>query len=349
MRPVTLAMAGAARGGAEAFFERLAIGLSKVGAPVQVIIRRDRERAARLAAGGVHPVELPFGGPLDMRTRGAFLRALRAHGPDVVMTFMSRATKFCPRPGSDKPFVFTARMGGYYDLKYYRHCHHLVGNTPDLVDYFRREGWPSERAHYLPNFAKLDPLPAYPRDRLSTPPDAPVILALGRLHPNKAFDVLIDALPGVPSAILWLAGAGPLEEDLREQAAERGVADRIRFLGWIDNPAPYYAACDIVAISARHEPLGNVVLEGWAAGKPVAAAASQGPGQLIRDGETGLLVPVDDATALGAALQRLVSEPELRATLVDAGRREYESHYTEEAVVRQYLEFFERVAREAGL
>jgi glycosyltransferase involved in cell wall biosynthesis len=265
------------------------------------------------------------------------------------MTFMSRATKFCPRPGPDRPFVFTARLGGYYDLRYYRHCHHLVGNTPDLVQYFHREGWPPERTHYLPNFAHLDPLPAYPRERLSTPADAPVILALGRLHPNKAFDMLIDALPNVPSAILWLAGAGPLEDDLREQAASRGVADRIRFLGWIDNPAPFYAACDVVAISARHEPLGNVVLEAWAAGKPVAAARSQGPGQLIRDGENGLLAAVDDAAALGEALQRLVSDPALRESLAAAGHKEYETHYTEAAVVRQYLEFFERVARDAGL
>ena len=73
---------------------------------------------------------------------------------------------------------------------------------------------------------------------------------------------------------------------------------------------------------------------------PVIAAASQGPRQLLRDGDTGLLVPVDDADALSRALAGLAADPVRRAALSAAGRAAYEADYTEDAVVGRYLEFF---------
>ena len=333
------AIGGARHGGAEAFFLRLALALHRAGQD-QLVLVRHRAHAEALRAGGLAVRELRFGGLLDLSTRPGFRRAIAEYRPSVVLTWMSRASNLCP-PGD---FVHVARLGGYYDLKSYRRCDHLIGNTRDIVDHLRARGWPAERTHYLPNFVAGRAAEPVPRAPLGTPADVPLALALGRLHENKAFDVLLDALAGVPRLHLWLAGAGPLRQTLERQATRLGLAGRVRFLGWREDAAGLLAAADFLVCPSRHEPLGNVVIEAWAAGRPVLAAASVGPRGLIADGESGLLVPTDDAAALAAAMARMATDPALRARLAEAGRAAWEARFTEAAVLRSYREFFAAVA-----
>ncbi|NQV22488.1 MAG: glycosyltransferase, partial [Rhodospirillales bacterium] len=187
------AMAGAPHGGAELFFERLATALNKRPEIEQrVLIRRDPRRKTRLLKDGVEARELSFGGIFDLATPARFRTEIRDFAPQAVLTWMNRATGRCPR--AKGRFVHIGRLGGYYNLKYYRHCDHLIGNTQGIVDYLVREGWPAERAHYLPNFVPDARKEAVPRSVLDTPDDAPLLLGMGRLHENKAFDVLLQAL-----------------------------------------------------------------------------------------------------------------------------------------------------------
>jgi glycosyltransferase involved in cell wall biosynthesis len=335
------AMAGAPHGGAEAFFVRLAIALQRAGQDQCVIIRRNPERAGALRQGGVETLELPFGRRLDLATRFGLRRAIRRYRPDVVLTWMNRASMLCPRGG----FVHVARLGGYYDLKYYRRCHHLIANTRDIADYVVAGGWPKERVHYLPNFVAATKAPPLPRASLATPADAPLALALGRLHPNKAFDMLLAAMARLPRLHLWLAGEGEERELLQRQARSLGIAERVRFLGWRDDTAALLAAADLLVCPSRREPLGNVVIEAWAAGVPVVATSSEGPRALIADDQTGLLVPIDDAGALARAIARIIDDPALRARLAEAGRAAYEAEFTEGRVVTLYRDLLERVKR----
>jgi glycosyltransferase involved in cell wall biosynthesis len=118
----------------------------------------------------------------------------------------------------------------------------------------------------------------------------------------------------------------------------------VRFLGWRRDVAALLAASDMLACPSRHEPLGNVVIEAWAHRRPVVAAASQGPRQLLRDGRSGLLVPVEDADALARAMSALAADPDRAAALAAAGRDAYEAGFTEAAVVQRYLEFLAAIA-----
>jgi glycosyltransferase involved in cell wall biosynthesis len=98
-----------------------------------------------------------------------------------------------------------------------------------------------------------------------------------------------------------------------------------------------------------HEPLGNVVIEAWSAGLPVVATASDGPAALIRDGATGLLVPLPQQrgggpVALAGAIERLCGDAALRLRLAEAGRRAFDGEFTEDAVVAQYRRFLARFA-----
>jgi len=336
-------MAGAEYGGAEAFFTRLVLALRRRGLHQHVVIRKNPDRAARLRDGGVNPVELSFGGKLDFLTPLILRREIRMFKPDVVLSWMNRATSMVPK-GNKGNFVHAARLGGYYDLKYYQACDHLIGNTRDIVDYIVNSGWPQEKAHYLPNFVDKGNLPPIRRKDLYTPEKAPLILALGRLHENKAYDVLLKALARMPDAYLWLAGEGPEREKLETMAEKAGIKPRVRFLGWREDTSALFAAADLFACPSRHEPLGNVIVEAWAHNVPVVASKSQGPAALIRDGENGLLVDVEDDKALASAIRRVRQDSDLRNRIVDAGRKSYEADYTEEKVVESYLRFFEQVA-----
>ncbi|MHA1112958.1 MAG: glycosyltransferase [Alphaproteobacteria bacterium] len=343
---VLQAMAGAARGGAEAFFHRLVPALAEAGVSQRAVIRpHDGGAPGGLAAAGVPVTHLPFGGWLDWRTGSGLRGAIASFSPEIVLTWMSRATRFCPRGA----FVHAARLGGYYDLKYYRRCDHLVVNTLGIRDWVLGQDWPEARVHYLPNFADESVVAPVDRAAEDTPADAPLILALGRLHPNKGFDVLLRALRHLPHARLWLAGDGPLRGGLVGLAEELGVGARVRFLGWRADVPALIAAADAIAVPSRHEPLGNVVLEAWARQKPVIAARSQGPEELIDQGRTGILVPVGDAAALAWALRDVLGAARTSADLAAAGHAVYEAHFSRDHVVRAYVEFFAQVCAGNGM
>ena len=141
-------MAGARHGGAELFFERLCSALARAGETVLPVIRRDAGRAARLREAGLAPIQLGFGGALDLAT-GVQLRAvLRRFRPQVTVAWMNRAARFAP---SGLP-VLVGRLGGYYDLANYRRCDHLVGNTRGIVEWIVSQGIEPSRVHHLPNF-----------------------------------------------------------------------------------------------------------------------------------------------------------------------------------------------------
>ncbi len=338
-------MAGAEFGGAEAFFVRLVIGLHKAGLDQRVVIRKNEQRAQVLRDAGIEPVELNFSGRLDLKTGMLIKRELRSFRPQVVLSWMNRATSKLPRSRpADLDYVLAARLGGYYNLKYYKKCDHLVGNTEDICDYLGKENWPQDCIHYLPNFVAADHRPPAPRKMLHIPERAKMILTLGRLHANKAFDTLVRALAQVPDAYLVIAGEGPERGAIEALAQELGVRPRIRMLGWRDDVPQLLAACDLFVCPSRHEPLGNVVIEAWAQGRPVVATASVGPAALIEDGVDGLLTPVDDAPALAKTINRVLKDDTLAAKLAEAGRQHYERKFTEQMVVQRYLDFFQEIA-----
>jgi len=339
-------MAGGAVGGAEEFFVRLAGAFQSRGVAQTVIVRPNGTRGAKLRDAGIDPVELPFGGWLDFKTVPALAARIDGAKPDIVLSWMNRASAATgrARKRAAAKTVQIGRLGGYYDLKYYRDCDHLIGNTPDIVRYLVESGWPQGRAHYVPNFVSADAGTALPRMQFGIPDDVPLMLAAGRLHRNKAFDILLQAMKYADGVCLLLAGDGPDARELESLAHKLGVADRVRFLGWRTDIADLMATADILVCPSRIEPLGNVVIEAWARRLPVVAAASEGPGWLIADGEDGLLAPVEDYRALAAAISRLAGDGQLATRMADAGHARFEAEFTESPVVAKFLDLFDRVA-----
>ena len=211
---------------------------------------------------------------------------------------MNRACRILPRG----PWVNVGRLGGYYDLKYYRRCRDLICNTPDICDHVVRGGWPAARVHYIPNFCPVREEPAVDRAQFDTPAGAPILLVLARLQPAKAIDVAMRALALIPDAYLLDRRRRSAAAPPQTLADAQGVRTRVRFLGWRDDRSALLKAADVCLVPSRFEPFGNVVLNAWSHGVPLVAAASAGPGYLVRHGDDGLLVPVDDAPTLADAV-----------------------------------------------
>jgi glycosyltransferase involved in cell wall biosynthesis len=335
-------MAGQNVGGAELFYSRLVSALATDTEVSQVAILRPHERwLASLQEAGVEAHTLRFGGRLDLRTKSSLGRILESFDADVALNWMSRAARFCPTGG----WVNAARLGGYYPLKYYKNCQAFIGNTQGICDYLRKQGVPAERVHYISNFIDEASLPGDQAMRaisaVSCTED--ILLAAGRLHRNKGFDVLIEALGQLPTATLWLAGDGPERNNLALLAQRLGVEDRVEFLGWQDDLRPYLGRADVFVCSSRIEPLGNVILEAWLRGCPLVAARAAGPVELVRDGVNGSLCELEDASGLAKAVQQLIDSPSKRQDYAEEGRQAYAAGFSRGHIVSQYLEFFSAI------
>ncbi|WP_321531201.1 glycosyltransferase [uncultured Desulfuromonas sp.] len=334
---VAQVLAGAPHGGAENFYVRLVQGLHDTKTIEQkAFVRNHPQRVAALRGHGLSVDGFRFGAPLHIFDRLRFVRALKTFDPDIVMTWMNRASGLTPR-GS---YQLVCRLGHYYNLKYYRHADYWVGISKGICDHLVRGGMSAKRVVHIPNFADETPVCALPRDSFNTPMDRPLLLAAGRLHINKGFDTLLQALVTVPDAILWLAGAGPEEQALKTLCRELGLDERVRFLGWRNDVTALMHTADLFVCPSRHEGLGSIVMESWAHQCPIVATNSQGPGEVIEDGVTGLVVPVDEPQSLATAINGLLLDPTARQCLADQAAQHYQRHYSQRVIVDHYNRFY---------
>lgn len=173
----------------------------------------------------------------------------------------------------------------------------------------------------------------------------PVVLFVGRLIYYKGVDVLVRAMAGI-DADLVLIGRGPLEAELRSLAQAQGVADRTTFLSPVEDAelAAWYRAADVLCLPsvARSEAYGLVQLEAHASGTPVVCTdLPTGVPWVNVDGETGLVVPVGDAEALGSALSRLLSDDALRARMGAHARERAVAEFGVERMVERTLAVYD--------
>ncbi len=335
---VAQVLAGAEVGGAENFFVRLVNGLHESGKISQkAFIRNHLHRIEALQNAGLPVSGFRFGGIFNQIDRFSYRCALNQYSPDIVMTWMNRASGLTPKG----PYRLVCRLGHYYDLKYYRHADYWVGISKGICDHLIKGGMPAGRVFHIPNFADETPVNPLPRSSFDTPSDVPLVLAAGRLHVNKGFDILLKSFVDVPDAFLWLAGSGPEEFALKKLCTELGLEKRVRFLGWRNDVTTLMNTVDLFVCPSRHEGLGSIVMESWAHQCPLVATASQGPSELIENGVTGLLTPVDAVGPLTEAITKILADSRLRRSLIESGIEEYQKLYSRQVVVSQYEALFE--------
>jgi glycosyltransferase involved in cell wall biosynthesis len=339
-------MAGRGQGGAETYSVDIMLSLHEQGADQICVVAPDAPRTKELEKAGVKLASDVLSFRFRPVQRWRLKKLLEKEKPDIVHCWMRRAASLMP--------IWTACpvigwFGGYYDPKNFKNCTHFVGVTQGIVDHMLDKGVPGDLAFYVPTFPDVREEPAANRIALGTPIDAPVVLALSRLHQKKGLDTLLHAIKEVQGVYLWLAGDGPLEKKLRKLTLDLDLEERVRFLGWRTDRGALLRSADVCALPSRYEPFGTVILEAWAAGTPLVAAKSAGPLGHVTDGENGLLVPIDDAPALAAALSRALKDEALRHTLIASGFKTYTQKYTKKAVTERMVDVYEgRVKEHSG-
>ena len=325
-------------GGAERFFVSLAQALAERGVEQRFIIRPNRSWGPEIAALG--PVIRNNFGRISPVALLAHLQVevlVRRWKPDAVMAWMPRAGRLLHRwPG----VVKLARMGDFpQNLKHFGQCDVLVGNLPGIAQRCRDLNW-QKPVLTISNFPRaVVPVPVA-RASLGTPDGVFLIAASGRFVPRKGFDVLVRAIARLPGAWLWLLGDGQERAALETLAQSLGVADRVRFAGWVPEPMHYIAAADAFVMPSRHEPLGNTLLEAWQAGVPTVSTRSEGPDWYMRDGIDGIVTAIDDDAAIAAGLGRIRDDRALGQTFVANARARLAERFSKDAVVDAYTRVF---------
>lgn len=344
-------MAGASQGGAETAFEDISLALSAAGLEQKVVLRNNNpERVKKFRDAGI-PVEiLPFGGSFDFYTPWKLKSIIADFNPQIVQTWMSRATHKTPPSGNPKKYLKVARLGGYYGLKYYKGTDSFISNTPDIRNYLIREGVDGDNVKVIHNFAveeKVERILA--KSDFGTPDNATVLLSLARYHQAKALDTLLKSVVDLENVHVWLAGEGPQENELKRLAKDLGIADRVHFLGWRRDRAALFKAADICVFPSRFEPFGNVVVQAWAQKIPLICSKAQGPLQYVHDGEDALMFDIDNVEQLTLKIREMIFDKELCKRLVDAGYMRYQNEFTREKIVSDYITYYEDIMRRAGI
>jgi len=185
--------------------------------------------------------------------------------------------------------------------------------------------------------------------KLGLPRERFIVGGVGRLSPEKGFDLLLRAVRrlverGLDVGVV-IAGEGSAKTSLETLASELGLGDRVKLLGYCGDTRPVFEAMDVFALSSLREGLPNVVLEALAMETPVAATRIAGVPRLIVDGETGLLVEPGAVDELAAALERMARDQSLRKTTTGAGRRRIETSYSFAARIDKIRTIYDRLLR----
>ena len=189
----------------------------------------------------------------------------------------------------------------------------------------RRFGVDPARVSTIYNAVDVAAVRTRAREEAASLPNQPFIAAAGRLVYQKGFDLLIRALAAKMAdrpVSLVIVGEGPERPALEELARVHGLQGRIHFPGFVENPWSHFARAAVFVCASRWEGFGNVIIEAMACGAPVVSTDCDfGPREIIRPGESGLLVPVGSVDALGDAMVSILDDRPLAARLAEGAQR----------------------------
>jgi glycosyltransferase involved in cell wall biosynthesis len=194
--------------------------------------------------------------------------------------------------------------------------------------------------------------PKVAREHLGVPAGVPLVTLVGRLAPQKGIDDFLTAAQEVraaqPTARFLVVGSGPQRAALESLRAELGLAEAVTFIGYQENVATILATSDVVALPSRAEGFPVVLIEAMAMARPVVASCVGGVPDLVRHGETGLLVPPNVPARLARGMLRLLENPDLAARLGEAGRQHVTRHCSPDRAARRLVSIYRLVLSERG-
>lgn len=281
-------------------------------------------------------------------------RAIREVDPDVIVSFidLTNILTLVSAIGLRIPVLVSERVHPRFHgipvqwriarRLVYPLCNALVVQTSEIARWAKRVTIPS-RVYVIPN--------AIP-DRVWVTDSVrePIVLAVGRLHRQKGFDLLIDAFSESRLPEPWrlvILGSGPEGPALQKQALQRAISERVSFPGEVHDPERWMARASFLVLSSRFEGFPNVLLEAIGARAPIVAFdCPTGPADLLAYGG-GILVKNGDVAALARAIARMANDAKLREELVEQGRAARDA-FSQEKVMARWLNVLTAVSGARG-
>ncbi|MCC7032335.1 MAG: glycosyltransferase [Acidobacteria bacterium] len=313
----------------------------------------------------------------DLRTLWTLVRLIREYRPHVVHTHTAKAgavgraaALLCGVPVVVHTFHGHVLRGYFSPLKTRlfvdierwlgRRSSALVAVSPKVREELLEFGvGRPENVHVVPlgldlaRFRDFTPSRVEARAALDVPADAFATSIVARLAPIKAHEVFLEAARRLraerPDAVFLIVGDGERRDELEALAARLGPGASVRFLGWRADLERVYRASDVVALTSRNEGSPVALIEAMAAGCPVVSTRVGGVPDVVTDGETGLLVAMDDAAGVADALRRLAGDRALAARLGAAGQAGVIERYGASRLLRDIDALYQALLNEAGV
>jgi glycosyltransferase involved in cell wall biosynthesis len=344
-------------GGAARQVTLLAGGLPREGFTRHVCVLGDAGPwAADLRARGVEVTVLGTPHPLDPRAVRGLWRVIRDSRPDILHAWRMPAVRLAVALAGGRLVVASWPCRGphdglgWLDRRLLGRCARVTVAGTAEAEHCRKLGLAADRIVTVPPGVVLEPTAAREaagRQALGLPASARLIVGVGPLESAKGFRDAIWAfniLQGLYDELhLALLGDGPDEHRLRQFTRGVRSTGRVHFAGPRTDVAGWLADAELVWVPDRVGTSRNALLEAMAAGRPVVASRLAQSAEIVRDGETGLLVPASDRAALARQTRRVLDDGELRRRLGQAGRSRVEETYGAAELVRRFTELYDAV------
>lgn len=317
----------------------------------------DKIVAQQIRALGIEVVDLGMTQKWRIDTLGRLYQLLRQKRPDILHTWMFHANV----PGrvlgrlAGVSIIISSEQTMGQEGRIRRLLNRLTAPLTDRVicvaqkvaDFVQAQvGIPSDKLVVIPNGVDVQ---IFVPSAMTKPADwQPRIIGnVGRLEPVKGTRFLLEAFAQVadqfPDRRVWLVGDGTERQNLEMQTKQLGVTDQIQFLGTRKDVSELLPQMDIFVLPSHWEGMPIAVLEAMAAGLPVVATAVGGTTEVVVPGETGLLVPPADPTALAQAMVTLLTDPALCHRFGLAGRKRVEQQFSIEQTVAKTVALYEKL------
>jgi glycosyltransferase involved in cell wall biosynthesis len=348
-------------GGGEVWMLRTLQALQQRGHHVWLCCRPGTELAKRAVAQGVPVKLLAFRGDFDPFTIARLAWFMKRERIDVVLTNMDKELRLgglaakiagvravIPRRGIDYPLKNRWRYRFAYNVL----ATQIIANSEATRQALLRHApWlEPERVEVIYNGIDIKPFlqPSHRclRTEWGVSQEAPLLGFAGQLDERKGIDVLLAAFGRihrqVPQARLVLVGRGPLQEMIESEVRRQNWGDAVLLPGFVDDVVAVMQAIDILLLPSLWEGFGIVLIEAMAAGKPAISTDTSSMPEIIADGQTGYLVPPNDAEKLANRAIELLQNPELCEQFGNAARRRVAEFFTLERMIEQLDNLFQR-------
>ena len=352
--------------GAERQLTTLACGLSGTHVDPHVIaLDRGGPYEQQLQQASIPVQVLHKRGRFDPAAILRLRSALQKLQPDIIQSFLFSANTLVRLPGIAPPqariivserCVDSWKSGWqlWLDRQLANRAHCLTANSQSVATFYRNLGVPAERITVIPNGTATTPATLLTRSAarqiLGLPESACVIGYIGRFARQKRLQDLIWAFQLLHQTIensrLVLIGTGPEEERLKQLAAGFDCNSKILFAGHRSDATALLPALDAFVLPSEFEGMSNSLMEAMAAGIPCAASNISPNGELIQNGEHGMLFPVGSGPEIARTLLRMHRDPALSARMATQAANRIHSEFTPQKMIDQHMQLYQRLQQQ---